>query len=133
MRKAAAGLRRKEEPLRPESELRHLTPSPLLEFSPSAPVSGAIPFSLPDYLELVDVLGRAIHPAKRGVIPESTPAILSRLDIDFDTFIATADQFLSGFGSAVGTPQHLAALAEQRQCRYLRGVGQARSVFGRAA
>ncbi|AJF07632.1 transposase [Geoalkalibacter subterraneus] len=133
VRKAAADLRRRQEHVRPESELRQLEPAPLLDFSPSVQVDGAIPFTLPDYLELVDALGRAVHPAKRGFIPETTPAILSRLNIDFDTFFATADQFLSGFGSAVGTAQHLTALAEQRQCRYLRGVGQARSVFGRVA
>ena len=34
---------------------------------------------LDDYLELVDTVGRAVHPSKRGYIPEHTPAILVRL------------------------------------------------------
>ncbi|WP_305046917.1 transposase [Geoalkalibacter sp.] len=134
VRKVAAQLRRQEaEQLRPEDELQGLAAAPLLGFSSSTREAGAIPFTLPDYLELVDVLGRVVHPAKRGFIPATTPAILSRLDIDLDTFVTSADQFLKGFGSAVGAPQRLADLARNRQCRYLRGMGRARSVFGGAA
>lgn len=134
VRKAAAELRRQEVgQLRPESELQGLVAAPLLGFSSSPSAARAIPFALPDYLELVDVLGRAVHPTKRGFIPETTPAILSRLDIDCDTFIANAGQLLSGFGRAVGAPQRLAAMAEHHRCRFLRGMGKARAVFGGAA
>jgi hypothetical protein len=82
-----------------------------------------------DYLELVDSMGRCIHPKKSGYIPDTTPAILTRLDIDAETFIEHANHFLKEFGSAVGTPEKLVELAAARQCRSLRGISMARTVF----
>jgi len=41
-----------------------------------------IPFTLSDYLELVDWSGRIIREDKKGHIPEHLPDILQRLDID---------------------------------------------------
>ncbi|MCF1184466.1 transposase, partial [Marichromatium gracile] len=37
-----------------------------------------------------------------------------------------------GFGVAIGAPERLAALAARRECRYLRGLGRARALFGQA-
>ncbi|MDY0269696.1 transposase [Trichloromonas sp.] len=115
--------------LRSEADLLQLPMAPLLPFEPSETLAAAIPFAFDDYLDLVDTLGRAIHLGKRGSIPEKTPAILTRLGIDAETFINHADCFLKEFGVAVGTPANLVALAATRQSRYLRGISTARAVF----
>jgi len=115
--------------LRCEGELSHLAPAPLMPFDPTASLATTIPFAFDDYLELVDSLGRVVHPAKRGVIPEKTPVILTQLNIDAETFINCADHFLKDFGSAIGTPTNMLALAATRQNRYLRGISTARLLF----
>ncbi len=115
--------------LRCETELFHLTPAPLMPFEPTESLAATIPFAFQDYLELVDTLGRVVHPAKRGTIPKATPEILVRLGIDAETFIDYADHFLKDFGSAIGTPTNMLALAATRQNRYLRGISTARALF----
>ena len=119
--------------LRPEQELQKLPEAPLMPFEPTETVAAAIPFTFDDYLELVDTVGRVIHPARRGSTPEKTPALLARLAIDAEHFIRHADCFLKEFGCAVGTPQKLVELATHRQSRYLRGVVTARAVFAKKA
>jgi len=96
--------------------------------------SGQNPYAFADYLELVDTVGRAIHPNKRGAaIPEKSPRLLAKLGIDTETFIAHASRFLQEFGHAVGTPSKLTELAAARQAKFLRGLGAARAVFERHA
>jgi len=49
---------------------------PLASFNGSlAEGNTALPFEFADYLELVDWTGRAVHPEKRGAIPEGLPPI----------------------------------------------------------
>jgi len=115
--------------LRCEAAFKKLPEAPLLPFEPTASLATGIPFSLDDYLELVDTVGRVVHPAKRGYILDKTPAILIRLGIDADMFIAHADHLLKEFGGVVGTPDNLIKLAAVRQNRYLRGISTARDVF----
>lgn len=119
--------------LRSEQELQKLPEAPLMPFEPTNNLAAAIPFAFDDYLELVDTVGRVIHPAKQGCTPEKTPAILTRLAINAESFINYADRFLKEFGCAVGTPQKLVALAAHRQSRYLRGIATARAVFEKKA
>jgi len=103
--------------------------APLLPFDGTARQGDAIPFAWPDYLELIDTVGRIVHPLKKGRIPDGTPGILQRLDIDLEEFIEHADRFLKEFGTAVGTPARLVELARHRQARYLRGIRAARKIF----
>ena len=115
--------------LHSEKKLRKLIPAKLLPFAPSEIFAAGIPFAFDDYIELVDTVGRTVHPNKLGFIPDKTPAILLRLEIDVETFIDFANDFLKEFGSAVGTPHTLIALAASRQSRSLRGISAARAVF----
>ncbi len=115
--------------LHSEKKLRQLIQAKLLPFAPSEIFATGIPFAFDDYLELVDTVGRAVHPNKRGFIPNKTPAILIRLEIDVETFIEYANDFLKEFGSAVGTPHMLLDLAASRQSRSLRGMSAARAIF----
>ncbi|MBW2187513.1 MAG: transposase [Deltaproteobacteria bacterium] len=70
--------------LRIESVLNKLTEAPLLPFEPTCSLATGIPFSFDDYLELVDCVGRVVHPHKSGYVLEKIPAILTRLGIDAD-------------------------------------------------
>jgi REP element-mobilizing transposase RayT len=112
------------------SELKKIPVAPLLPFDPTSQLHVGIPFALDDYLELVDTVGRAVHPSKRGYIPEHTPAILVRLGIDVDKFITHSDHFIERFGNHVGTPARLIRLAAARNARYLRGMSRSRELFG---
>ena len=112
-----------------EAELAALPEAPLMPFDATGRFEQAIPFGLPEYLELVDTMGRALHPAKRGAIPATTPPILARLGMDAEGFINAADHFFKDFASAVGTPAKLIEIAARRQQRALRGLAAARRVF----
>ncbi|AHF04667.1 hypothetical protein MARPU_13070 [Marichromatium purpuratum 984] len=115
-----------------EAALNRLPPAPLLPFGNPAEVPAAIPFTFGDYLTLVDSLGRALHPRKRGAIPAELPDILTRLGIAPERFVEHAGFLLKGFGAAIGAPERLTALAAQRECRYLRGLRRARLLFSAA-
>lgn len=117
-----------ESPLRKVSLLTGLPQAPLMPFDATGRFEQAIPFAFDDYLELVDTVGRTLRADKRGAIPQSTPKILLRLNIDTEAFIEHASHFLKEFGHAVGRPEALVAHAAQRQSKYLRGMAAARAV-----
>lgn len=119
--------------LRPEQDLAALPEAPLMPFDPTGRFAQAVPFGLEEYLELVDTMGRAVHPHKRGSIPHHTPALLQRLGMDAEAFINAADTFFRSFASAVGTPAQLLQWAAHRQQRAMRGMAAARQVFERRA
>ena len=110
-----------------------LTPAPLMPFDATGREDWAIPFAFADYLELVETLGRCLHPHKRGFIPEKTPKLLDRLGIDLEAFINRGTHFLQEFGHAVGKPASLIDLAARRQAKFLRGIHAAQSVFEKRA
>ena len=62
-----------------------------------------IPFSLEDYVQLVDWTGRAVRNGKRGAIDETLPPILQRLAIDEDTWLTIATEFEQNFKAWVGS------------------------------
>ena len=106
---------------------------PLMPFDGTSRLAAAIPFALDDYLELVEMTGRCLHPGKRGMIAKHVPKLLLRLEIDPERFIDCATNLLRHFGSAIGAPAHLTALCVDRQVKYLRGINAAREAFGRKA
>ena len=114
--------------LLPEQALAALAAAPLMPFDPTARFALAIPFALEEYLDLVDTVGRVVHPQKRGAIASHAPALLQRLGMDTEAFIACADTFFSTFAHAVGTPASLIKLACARQRRALRGMATARKM-----
>jgi hypothetical protein len=116
-----------------EQRLAGLPRAPLMPFDATGRSATAVPFAFEDYLELVDSTGRLIREDKRGFIPGETPAILERLNIDPEQFIRTAGRTLHGFGSAIGTPEHLTERCVSRNVAYLRGLRAARALFDRRA
>ncbi|WP_163559761.1 hypothetical protein [Halomonas sp. NO4] len=104
---------------------------PLMPFDATAQLPSAIPFSLEDYLELVETAGRCQRPDKRGAIAERVPRLLKRLNIEPEAFIAASTTLLKRFGSSVGTPASLTICCAARQVRHLRGMRAAWEVFER--
>jgi len=78
-----------------ESNINRIQPAKLMPFAHRNTVKQAIslPFSLIDYLELVDWTGRIIRQDKRGYIKQSTPPILERLSVDNKDWLLTSSQF----------------------------------------
>jgi len=105
----------------------------LMLFDPGQRRAAAIPFAFDDYLELVDSIGRAVRPDKRGAIPDKSPAILKRLEIDAAQFVSYANGFFHEFGPVVGTPASLKEAASGRQGRCSRGLTVAKALFGKVA
>jgi len=70
-----------------------------------------IPFSLLDYIELVDWSGRIIREGKRGAISTHRPSILTQLGLDDDTWLSLASRFGKDYHGAVGSLEALAVYA----------------------
>ena len=66
-----------------------------------------LPYSLRDYLQLVDATGRAVIETKRGFIPNDLPDILLRLNLNPDTWLDEFNQIKTKGITAVGTVAQL--------------------------
>ncbi|WP_448547730.1 transposase [Thalassotalea fusca] len=66
-----------------------------------------LPFSLADYLTLVDATGRVIRDDKRGAIEAQTKHILLQLNISEDNWLKIATEFERVFSGAVEAPDKL--------------------------
>jgi REP element-mobilizing transposase RayT len=69
-----------------QRELPDVTTVPLRPFASGKNDEAAIPFTLSNYLELVDWTGRCVRDDKRGFIDERIPAIAGRLNIDAEAW-----------------------------------------------
>ena len=89
----------------------------------------SIPFNLQDYLDLLDSTGRAVHPDKRGMIPETTPRLLGTLGVPLTEWLTSVADFHALFGPFIGAPHRLSALAARRGWRWIRGRTAARRLY----
>jgi hypothetical protein len=89
----------------------------------------SIPFNLQDYLDLLDSTGRAVHPDKRGMIPETTPRLLGTLGVPLTEWLTSVADFHALFGLFIGAPHRLSALAARRGWRWIRGRTAARRLY----
>jgi hypothetical protein len=119
--------------LQPESVLRSFPKAPLMPFDATGRMNEAIPFAFDDYLDLMEMTGRVIREDKRGFIPSQVPNLLTRLQIDPESFVTASMRMVRQFGHSMGTPEHLTDLIVARQARYMRGLNAARNLFGRRA
>ncbi|AMO54550.1 transposase [Endozoicomonas montiporae] len=88
----------------------------------------AIPFALSSYLELVDWTGRVVRKDKKGSIPDNTPPILERLNIDPDEWLKTMS-WDNRFRRALGKLESLKAYAKQIGKQWVHGVGCSQSLY----
>ena len=76
--------------------------------------------SFDDYLTLVDLTGRVRRPDKRGAIDPRLPALLSRLDLKLDAWIATMTGWRQMHGRAVGHRAARDVAAKHHGLRWIR-------------
>ena len=77
------------------------------------------PFSLDEYLTLVDKTGRYIRSGKRGAIPQNLAPILARLDLDVETWLEAMLSPGRFLGGAIGSATARAAEALRRGVKWV--------------
>lgn len=88
-----------------------------------------IPFSLKDYIDLVEWTGRAIHPSKHGCISAELPPIFKRLKISPEEWTDLALNFEKHFTNWVGSESKLQQVCESKGMRHVHGSAHCRRVF----
>lgn len=97
----------------------------------NASMTNAIPFSLADYLALVDWSGRAVRDDKRGSIPGNLPPILQRLQIAPEQWLKASSGIEKNFTYAIGPIAKLSELCEALNRRWLRGQRACEQLYRR--
>jgi len=90
-----------------------------------------LPFNVQDYLALLDMTGRVVHPAKRGAIPAGAPRLLESLGVAPQEWLRSVAELHVRFRLFLGAPHRLSAMAERRGWRWVRGQAAARRLYGR--
>jgi REP element-mobilizing transposase RayT len=101
----------------------------LMPFAGERARGPGIPFAYRDYLELVDWSGRTLTARKKGAIPENTPPIMQRLQLDptrFADYIRTRPDSLP---NALGPVDALRRLAQSFGLKFMHGVSGRHSVL----
>jgi REP element-mobilizing transposase RayT len=102
----------------------------LLAFCDDTTRSAAkIPFTLIDYVQLIDWSGRAVRPDKAGAIDPQAPAILTRLNIDPDAWQAAMRPAGNVFGRALGQLNHLRLHARALGQSWVKGLREAERLY----
>ena len=95
----------------------------------SAPARSDLPFTLVDYLDLVDWAGRVMVPEKRGRIAKNVPPILHRLDVGPNAMIrylkTKPDLPIRAFGST----EALRSMARTLGIRMFHSVARTRELY----
>jgi len=103
---------------------------PLRAFSDEVERSeSAIPYTLRDYLSLVDWSGRLIREDKRGAIDVALPPILKRLGIESDSWELLMGRRGTVFGRAMGKLDAMRLHAATLGQSWIRGVGRAERIY----
>ncbi|NDV89643.1 transposase [Alteromonas sp. 345S023] len=108
------------------------TPKRLMPFSgnPRQAMPQGLPFTLPDYLQLVDITSRRISPNKRGKVDPSLPTILERLNIEHEQWLTLTTQFETCFKQAAGKVIHLEQYAHNHHQKRVQGRRNAMRLLG---
>jgi REP element-mobilizing transposase RayT len=113
-----------------DPEARSFTRVPLRRFSDEEKGSGsAIPYSLHDYLRVVDWSGRSIRVGKRGFIAADAPPVLKRLNIDAESWEVLMTHRRTLFGRAMGKVDAMRLHAASLNQAWIRGVRSARHLY----
>jgi hypothetical protein len=103
---------------------------PLLAFRSAGVAEETIPFTLHDYVKLVDWTGRARRQDKRGAIDEELPPIMRRLNLDVDAWQLAMQPRGNVFGRALGRLDHLQLHAKTLGQSWVRGMQRAERMYG---
>ncbi len=106
----------------------HFIKKPLFAFSADKHTNHeqGIPFSLLDYIELVDWSGRILRDGKRGVISSTHPKLLARLGLEVDSWLSLTRNFAKEYQGAVGSLEELALFAKHTGKRWIASKNQLR-------
>ena len=88
-----------------------------------------IPFDEQDYFELADWTGRAVHPKKKGSIPEGLPSLLMRLGMSKENWIETISDYEKHFCDYVGQAARIKDAGASRGLKWLRGLRACQRLF----
>ena len=83
-------------------------------------VVSSFELSVDEYLTLVDLTGRVLRPDKRGAIDPRLPALLARLDLKLDAWIATMTGWRQMHGRALGHRAARDEIAGHHGLRWIR-------------
>ena len=89
----------------------------------------AIPYTLRDYLALVDWSGRLIREDKRGAIDSGLPPILKRLGIESESWEVLMGRRGTVFGRAMGKLDVMRLHAATLGQSWIRGVRRAERIY----
>ncbi|NDW22803.1 transposase [Alteromonas hispanica] len=108
------------------------TPKRLMPFAgnPQRDMQSGLPFTLSDYLQLVDTTSRYIHPAKHGKVESNTPHIQARLGIENEKWLTLTTQFEHCFKHAAGKVVHLEQYAHNQHQQRVHGRKSAMRLLG---
>lgn len=81
-----------------------------------------IPYSLTDYISLVDLTGRVIVDNKRGYIPGKLPDVLLRLNINPDSWMDELMSYKTKGRTAVGTVTQLNNFCKRMRKKFSVGI-----------
>jgi len=84
---------------------------------------------LDEYLELLDWTGKQARSDKKGKIPSELETILTRLDIDTASWLATVKHFDSWFYNVAGKLDAIRKSASEAGSRWFAGVKSAKTAF----
>ncbi|MDO6564971.1 transposase [Amphritea sp. 1_MG-2023] len=96
----------------------------LKPFDPTTQTLACIGYDLHDYLELVDVTGRAIRDDKRGFIAEVVPPILERLNINPDAWLDAMTSKGIHMATVLGGAACIADYTQAHHRRFITGASR---------
>ncbi len=88
-----------------------------------------IPFAMEGYIELVEWVGRAVHPKKKGHIAGDLPPIFKRLKISPEEWADLVLNFGKHFTHWIGDEASLQQVCERKKIRHVHGSAFCRQVF----
>ena len=112
-----------------QERILHPENSALRPFAEHADDDAGIPFSLKNYLELVDWAGREIRFGKKGFISEQQPPILNRLGIDAAPILDYLRRVEKPSFGPLGPVSLLRVFAHSMGRRFVKGLSLGQSLF----
>ncbi len=88
-----------------------------------------IPFSLLDYLTLVEETGKIIRADKRGYLTDKALPLLQQLGINSEDWLQLAQHFGKQYRQAVGSISELSAFAAHTEKQWIGGYRQQAGIF----
>ncbi len=122
---------KKQQKLKQDLGLKDQPEAPLMPFDGSAHTSvhAALPFTLEEYFDLIDVTGRVVRDDKRGSIAGELPPLVSRLGIDPKEWLNHVKNFSKSYGNCAGSVSSIADYAHKKGKCWGKGMSASKRVY----